>query len=96
MAAGPGVLARVFIRRAIAAARRTAVLTGAQMDPARTNLDALFAFLCLRSLHRRNRAEMFADVARHNLTVVVQKPMHERDSLRAKRADHHALPLAGF
>ena len=43
MSAGARVFARVLIGRAVATKRCPAFLTGAQMDPVRTNLDALFA-----------------------------------------------------
>jgi len=51
MTIGASVMARVPVGRGIAAERHAARLTGAQMDPARADLDAFGAFTPLRVLH---------------------------------------------
>lgn len=43
-----GMFACVLIRRAVATKRHTTFLTGAQMNPTRADLEALFAFTALR------------------------------------------------
>lgn len=45
MSGGTRVLAGVLVRRAVAATRPAALLTGAQMNPLRTYLDAVLTLL---------------------------------------------------
>ncbi len=51
MTAGFGVFRRVTIGRIIAAKSSAALLARAEVDPARADLNALFAFRALRSFH---------------------------------------------
>src|SRR5205085_10300014 len=60
MLAGAGVLAGVLIRGAVAAERHSAFLAGAEVYPARADLDALFAGPVLRMLDRRDRRDVVA------------------------------------
>jgi hypothetical protein len=66
----PRVLARVPVRRAVAAAGATALLTRSEMNPSRPDLDALFALVALRVPHTRDGAKMNAcGIGRRQLPV---------------------------
>ena len=69
MSARVRVLACVLVWRAVAAKCRAARLTGAQMHPVRTDLDALFAFTALRVLDRLDRVKMRATSIGHTVTL---------------------------
>ena len=59
------VFARVAIRRAIAAERDAACLTGSQMNPLRADLYAFGAFADIRLLDRSNCVEMRTAAVSH-------------------------------
>ena len=59
------VFAGVLVRRAVAAQGDTALLTGAQMHPFRSDLHALSAFGNLRLFDGRDRVEMRAAAIAH-------------------------------
>ena len=65
MSGGARVFAGVLVRRAVAAQRDTALLTGAQMHPFRSDLHALSAFGDFRQFDRRDRVEMRAAAIGH-------------------------------
>src|SRR5258708_19801052 len=74
MLARARVLAGVLVRRVVAAARRTALLAGPQVHPARADLHALLALPALRGLHRLDRLDVTARRLRHGCTSVAQCP----------------------
>src|SRR5512140_3675830 len=74
MLARARVLAGVFVRRVVTAARRTALLAGAEVDPARADLHALLALPALRGLHRLDRLGVTACRFRHGCASVARCP----------------------
>ena len=68
MSARTCVFARVLVRGIVAAQRRAALLTGAQMHPSRADPHALSALAPLGMFHSRNRGKMAAGSVRHQLT----------------------------
>src|SRR6266700_2477804 len=68
MSARRCVFARVLVRGIVAAQRRAALLTGAQMHPSRADPHALSALAALGMFNRRNRGKMAAGSVRHQLT----------------------------
>src|SRR5437879_111826 len=67
MAARPRVLARMAVRRAVAAQRPPAFLAGAQVHPCSADLYAFLAFSMLRVLDLRIHRDMPARRFRHRL-----------------------------
>jgi hypothetical protein len=70
MSACARVLARMAIWRAVATERGAAILTGPQVDPLRADLDALVTLAVLRMFYRSNRAQVSADVVRHDRMIL--------------------------
>ena len=68
----PSVLTGVSIRRRIAAQRHAACLARAQVNPVRSDLNALLTLMILRMLHRLNRADVDAALTIHNRLSFVQ------------------------
>ena len=68
----PSVLTGVSIGRRITAQRHAACLARAQVNPARSDLNALFTLMILRMLHRLNRADVDAALAIHDHPSFVQ------------------------
>ena len=66
MASRVCVLARMLVRRAIAAKRDAAFLTGSQVDPGGANLDTFRALEALRLLDRRDRIDVRATFFGHH------------------------------
>jgi len=66
MARGVCVFAGVPVRRAIAAERDAASLTGPQMNPASADFHALGALANFRLFNRFDRVEMRATSVRHD------------------------------
>ena len=60
------MLARVFVRRTVAAQCDSALLTRAQVDPLRADLHALGAFANFRLLHGVDGVEVTTTTIRHN------------------------------
>jgi hypothetical protein len=56
----------VLVRRTVAAQRNAAVLAGAQMNPWRPDLYALFAFEAFRPRDRSDGSKMRTSFVRHN------------------------------
>jgi hypothetical protein len=68
----PSVLTGVFIGRRIAAQRHAACLARTQVNPARSDLNALLTLMIFRMLHRLNRADVDAALAIHDRLSFVQ------------------------
>jgi hypothetical protein len=64
-----GVFRRVFIRRSITTPRDATGLTGAQVYPLTTNLQAVFTFMTLRLLDDSNSFDMRTIFIGHDLIV---------------------------
>jgi hypothetical protein len=66
MAGRMGMLARMLIRRTIAAQSHATLLTSPKMDPVRADFHALSAFANLWLLHGSDGVEMTTTTIRHN------------------------------
>ena len=64
------VLARVPVRRAVAAKRHSALLARAQMNPVAADLYALFAFAALRLLDGVDRIQMKTAARAHDCLLL--------------------------
>ena len=90
MSTRTSMFAGVTIWRAVAAARGAALLTGPQMDPTGTNLDALLALAVLCVLDGRDCDDVRTRTFSHDcsllmivLTLFVKHLMNECDRRRA-------------
>jgi hypothetical protein len=73
--ARPGMLAGVLVGRAVATTCAAALLTGAQVQPSRTDLHAIFAFTLLGLLDGLDGAEMKTGLVTHRRSPLIQ-PAH--------------------
>ena len=72
------MLARVVLRRAVAAEGRAALLTRSEMNPLCADLYALGAFAHLRLLHGINGVEMITTTIGHNYFLLLFEAANRR------------------
>src|SRR5688572_29687425 len=92
VAAGARVLGGVPLRRVVAAARRPALLAGAEMDPGGADLHALLALVARCLLDRADRGEVRAALLRHHPTAERASAASGQERPRRRRCRRRPPP----
>jgi len=94
------MLARVLLRRVVAAEGRAAFLTRAQMDPSSADLHTLSALTALSMLDRCNRGKMGAGFFRRHFTSLSKIHGRTEPTLHPQRSTlnrlHHQREIASL
>jgi hypothetical protein len=96
------MLARVLLRRVVAAEGRAAFLTRAQMDPSSADLHTLSALTALSMLDRCNRGKMGAGFFRRHFTSLskihgrTEPTLHPQRSTLNRLHDQHEIASLKF
>ena len=74
---------RVTVRRIVATMRAAALLTGTEMNPGATDLDALLAFMSFRVFDGGDSGDVGAALIRHDVRSLTKNLMNKGDGDRS-------------